>query len=177
MPREASHPTFSAIAASLAGAALLASGCATLRATAERDRYLEAQVVPFVYPGDCDRIWADVLREMASRGFSLVGPDRAVAGQPPQSGIASFLSQGYRTRESPSGGIEAASDWNRSWVRLRAEARPVENGCTVVFTRDERADLDDPASVTSETDLEAALGLLRRVDPAAAARVEAGIPR
>ncbi len=81
-----------------------------MRITAERDRYLEAQVVPFVHPGDCGRIWADVLREIAAQGFSLVGSDRAVVGQPPQSGLADFLSQGYQTRESGSGGIEAASD-------------------------------------------------------------------
>ncbi|HQR30979.1 MAG TPA: hypothetical protein PLL32_11260 [Anaeromyxobacteraceae bacterium] len=165
-------------AALLAFLAVASSGgCASIRATAERDRILETQVAPFVYACGCGGIWAEVLKEIAAQGFSLVGKDRAVAGQPPQSGLADFFSQGFQTRESADGGIEVSSDWNRSWVRLRASGTAVPGGCTVAFTRDSRAVLDDPGSVTSDSDLEASLGLLRRVDPAAAARGEAGMPR
>jgi hypothetical protein len=118
-----------------------------------------------------------VLRQVAGEGYSLVGADRAAAGEPPQNSAASFFSEGYQTRSTSDGGLQAASDWNRSWVRYVANGTPTGGGCTVRYTRVTQRDTDDPGKVFSAPDWEMALALLRRVDPSAAARIEAGAPK
>jgi uncharacterized lipoprotein len=130
-----------------------------------------------VYGQNCKTLWPDVLRLLASQGFSLVGDDRAVAGEPAQSAAASFFSEGFQTRQTYDGGLVVATDWNRAWVRYRAIGTVVGGGCSVTFTRVSQPDTDDPGKTESGTDWEMALALLRKVDPAGAARVEAGMPR
>jgi hypothetical protein len=153
------------------------AGCASMRLAEARDAYLQAELGAWVYRQDCKVLWPDVLRQIASQGYSLVGADRNVAGEPPQSGAANFFSEGFETRETYDGGLVVASDWNKSWVRVRASGAVVGSSCKVGFTRVEQPDTDDPGKTRSGTDWDMALGLLRRVDPAAAARVEAGVPR
>ena len=175
-----SHPIRSRALALASLSVLLvgATGCASVRAAAARDAHLRDALGAHVYPMTCLAVWPDVLRLLASKGFALVGADRIVAGQPPQSGIGNFFSQGFQTQESFDGGLVVASDWNSAWVRYRASGTVVPpGGCTVTFTRFSQPDTDDPSRTTSEKDWEMALELLRRVDPAAAAGVEAGVPR
>lgn len=163
----------------IAGSLLLLSlaGCASMRATTARDTYLEAEMRAWIYPKSCQAIWPDVLRQLASGGYSLVGTDRIVAGEKPQGSVAGFFSEGFETRETYDGGLVVQTDWNRSWVRYRANGTVAGNGCKMTFTRETRPDTDDPGRLQSSSDWEMALGLLRRVDPAAGARVEAGIPK
>jgi hypothetical protein len=160
-----------------AAMALALGGCASARVAAARDGYLQTELETWVYPQPCGTLWPEVLRQVASEGFALVGADRAAAGKPPQSGVANFFSEGYATRATSEGGLQAASDWNRSWVRYVANGTPSGAGCTVRYTRVTQPDTDDPGKVFSAPDWEMALALLRRVDPQAAARVEAGIPK
>lgn len=157
--------------------ALVVAGCASMRAAQARDAYLQKELGGLVYPRTCAAIWPDVLRQIASGGFSLVGQDRAVAGEPPQNPVDNFFSEGFQTRETFQGGLVVATDWNRSWQRIRASGAVVDGGCRVTFERDSRPDTDDPGKATSTIDLDMALGLLRRVDPAAAGRIEAGVPK
>ncbi len=162
----------------IAGALLLSlGGCASMRVAEARDAYLKTEMAGWVYAKSCQAIWPDVLRQLAGAGYSLVGTDRIVAGEKPQGAVSGFFSEGFETRETYDGGLVVATDWSRSWVRYRAIGNVVGNGCKVTFTRDAQPDTDDPGKMQSSTDWEMALGLLRRVDPAGAARVEAGMPK
>jgi hypothetical protein len=157
--------------------ALALGGCASARLAAARDGYLQAELETWVYPKPCGALWQEVLRQVASEGFSLVGTDRAAAGEPRQTSAAGFFSEGYQTRTTSDGGLQAASDWSRSWVRYVANGTPAGGGCTVRYTRVSQPDTDDPGKVFSAPDWEMALALLQRIDPPAAARVEAGVPK
>lgn len=160
----------------LAPLGLVLHGCASLRVAEARENHLRAELGPWVYQQDCKSLWPDVVRLLASEGYSLVGDDRTVAGEPPQSAAANFFSEGFATRQTYDGGLVLATDWNRAWVRYRAIGAVVGGGCSVTFTRESQPDTDDPGKTESGTDWEMALALLRKVDPAGAARVEAGMP-
>lgn len=172
-----SHPVRRLRAAALAILLLPAlAGCASMRAAEARDAYLKESMGSYTYRQSCGALWPDVLKLLASQGYSLVGADRAVGGEPRQSAAGNFFSEGFQTRETYAGGLVVATDWNRDWVRYRAEGIVVGGGCRVVFTREAQPDTDDPSTTTSSTDWDMALALLRRVDPAEAGRIEAGIP-
>jgi hypothetical protein len=157
--------------------ALALGGCASSRLAAARDGYLRAELEPWVYPKSCSNLWQEVLRQLAIEGYSLVGEDRVAAGERPQGSAASFFSEGYATRTTSDGGLQAASDWNRNWVRYVANGTPSGGGCTVRYTRVTQPDTDDPGKVFSAPDWDMALALLQRLDPPAAARIEAGLPK
>jgi hypothetical protein len=165
-PSVSHNRTLRRILALAAGVALLATaGCASTRLAAARDDYLRQSLGSFVYGMNCQSLWP-------------VGIDRAVAGQPPQSALGNFFSEGFATRETYDGGLTVATSWDQSWVRYRATGMVVPPGrCAVTFTRDSQPDTDDPGKSVSGPDWEMALELLQRVDPAAAARIEAGMPR
>ena len=152
-------------------------GCASARVAEARENHLRAELGSWVYRQDCKSLWPDVVRLLASQGYSLVGDDRTVAGEPPQSAAANFFSEGFATRQTYDGGLVLATDWNRAWVRYRAIGAVVGGGCSVTFTRESQPDTDDPGKTESGTDWEMALALLRKVDPAGAARVEAALPK
>jgi hypothetical protein len=152
------------------------TGCASMRAAEARDAYLKESMGAYTYRQSCGALWPDVLKLLASQGYSLVGADRAVGGEPRQSAAGNFFSEGFATRETYAGGLVVATDWNRDWVRYRAEGVVVGGGCRVLFTREAQPDTDDPSTTTSSTDWDMALALLRRVDPAEAKRIEAGLP-
>jgi hypothetical protein len=164
-------------AALLALLALWLAGCTASRLAVAREDHLRKELSTWVYPQNCETLWPDVLRQLASERYSLVGADRATAGEQAQSGVANFFSQGFQTRQSYDGGLVVATDWTQAWVRYRAEGMVVGSGCNVRFNRDSRSDTNDPGIFESYTDWDMALALLRRVDPAGAARVEAGIPK
>jgi len=157
--------------------ALTLGGCASARLAAARDGYLQTELETWVYPRPCGTLWQEVLRQVASAGYSLVGEDRVAAGERPQGSAANFFSEGYATRSTSDGGLQAASDWNRHWVRYVANGTPSGGGCIVRYTRVTQPDTDDPGKVFSAPDWDMALALLQRIDPPAAARVEAGLPR
>lgn len=151
-------------------------GCASMRAAEARDAYMKESMGSYTYRQSCGALWPDVLKLLASQGYALVGADRTVGGEPPQSAAGNFFSEGFQTKETYTGGLVVATDWNQKWVRYRAEGIVVGGGCRVVFTREAQPDTDDPSKTTSSTDWDMAFSLLRRVDPAEAKRIEAGIP-
>jgi hypothetical protein len=161
------------------GLSLLATaGCASVRLAATRDDYLRQSLGSFVYDMNCQSLWPEVIRLLASKGYQLVGVDRAVAGQQRQSALGNFFSEGYATRETYDGGLTVATGWDKAWVRYRAIGTVVPPGrCSVTFTRDSQPDTNDPGTMVSGSDWDMALELLQRVDPAAAGRIEAGVPK
>jgi len=172
-------PTRRRILALATGLSLLAmAGCASVRLAAARDDYLRESLGSFVYDMNCQSLWPEVIRLLASKGYQLVGIDRAVAGQPPQSALGNFFAEGFATRETYDGGLTVATSWDQAWVRYRATGIVVPPGrCSVTFTRDSQPDTGDPGKSVSMLDWEMALELLQRVDPAAARRIEAGVPK
>jgi len=161
--------------ASLLAAA--ASACAGIRAADARDAYLSSALASYDYPGACIDVWPAVLRLLSARGYSLVGPDRAVAGEPPQGSFAQAMSAGFQTRGTPDGTLTVGTNWNEHWTRYVATGTPAGAGaCRVGFTRIWQAS-NDPATQNSAPDWEMGLGLLEATDPAAAARIESGAPK
>ncbi|HTP50555.1 MAG TPA: hypothetical protein VMK42_07655 [Anaeromyxobacteraceae bacterium] len=164
------------LAASLL-AALLASGCASMRAAEARDEYLAKALGAYEYPKSCLELWPSVVRLLAGKGYSLVGGDRTVAGQPPQGGFSSTMSAGYETRGTGGGDLTVGTDWNRSWTRYVANGTLTgPASCQVSFTRIWK-DSVDMAGENSADSPQMELDLLKSVDPAAAARIEAQAPK
>jgi hypothetical protein len=161
----------------VAATALLLAGCASTRLAAAQDRYLQEKLDTWVYPKTCKELWPDVVRLLASKGFSLAGEDRVVAGEPRQSDFMAAISEGFETRQTYDGGLVLGTSWNKNWVRYRASGAVIGRGCSVTFLRDVQPDTDDPGKMVTTTDYDLMMELLRRVDPQAAAGIEAGMPK
>lgn len=174
LPRPAS-PTTRAVAAALALA-----GCASVRLADERDAYYRQEIGAYRYEKPCLDVWPSVLRLLGAKGYPLQGRDRAYAGQAPQGALGAFLTEGFETRPVDGGGLLVKTGWQPaadSSSRYLVSGTPAQPaGCVVSFTRSWRGGVD-PANVQQEVDWGIQLELLREVEPAAAARIEAGAPK
>jgi hypothetical protein len=162
-----------------AGVGLLSTSCASIRIGEERDAYFGKQLSAYAFPKSCMDLWPTVLQLLGSKGYPLQGRDRAYAGQPPESGFKSLVDQGYPTEAVEGGGLRVKTGWSDSaegasqYVVMGTPAGA--SACAVTFTGRAR-DPVDPASIVETQDWKMQLELLRRVDPAAATRIEAGAP-
>jgi len=156
------------------------AGCAGLRASEARDGYFQEQLASSPYPQACDRLWPDVLRLLAAKGYALAGRDRQIAGEPSASGVDRTLSNATETRPTADGGLEVATAWNygpENPTRYRVTGTPAGPGaCWVTFTRVWQG-VVDPASHSTARDWQLQLKLLQVVAPEAAAKLEAGAPK
>jgi hypothetical protein len=167
-------------AASLAAAFLvLGAGCAGMQRSAEREAWFGKQLAGYAYPQACMDLWPTVLKLLAGRGYPLQGRDRAYAGQPPESGLSSFVDQGYETRPVPGGGLQVKTGWSDSAEganQYLVTGTPAgAAACAVTFVGRARDTLD-PATIVETPDWRMQLDLLRVVDPPAAARMEGAAP-
>jgi hypothetical protein len=181
-------------------AALLATllGCASWRAERARHGRLEAELGALRYARPLDEVWLEVRRLLADRGFPLAGEDAKAVGQDDGSFLSRMLSAARETRpieygvmpglgtgttgvlpglrgdaSEPSGppqGLMLETGWHQD-DRYRAEAFVENGGIRVVLTRFVREG-QDPVGKPSR-DLALELELARRVEPDAAARIEA----
>src|SRR5512137_2536435 len=169
------RPTMKPLTASpwiLAGAVLtiLATGCAGVQRTEARDAYLARTFQAYHFARSCDALWRDALRVAMYRGYTLVDEEA-------QGAFASFLSSGFATRRTPDGGLVTETDWDRQvGLRCRIACTPRgENASQVVFTI-----IGGGAQGASEESLgpdwSMTMDLLRRLDPAEAARIDAAAP-
>jgi len=161
----------------LASSSLVAAGCATLRSADRRSAGLDAYLQEHPIPRSCDALWPDALRVAAGKGFPLSGRDRKILGETDEGLITGLVSAGTQTYRTDGGGLLTSTDWNReSGTRLRIQAQPSgPDGCRV------RYDVIAGGVSTAEElemgpDWELSLELLRVVDPASAAKAEAGVP-
>jgi hypothetical protein len=155
----------------LAAAALAGPGCASIssyRARAAREREALAH---YHYRQPMETVWPQVQRLLYDRGLDLAGKDAAEVGQK-QGAMARWSSVAKETRATPGGGRLLETGWNQSQARWRAEAEPGPAGLTVVFTRIEMSAMEYGSDGTTLRDLDLEMDLLRRVDPAAAARID-----
>jgi hypothetical protein len=116
-----------------------------------------------------EEIWPEVQRFLYERGHPLVGDDRIAIGQKPQGAIGRALSRGHETRVERDGSRTLETDMDRSRLRVRAEARPLEGGGSRVRLTVLRELELNSMEFSEHRDEELELALLRRIDPAAAA--------
>jgi hypothetical protein len=189
--------------ATVALAALaLAAGCASAKAAKARNDYLESQFLPLAYQKPIGDIWLEVVKLLSEKGYPLVGEDAVLAGQS-ENWFTNVLSTGSETRTgtterasgtgflpnilpSAKGKSKDEETWrylkmglSRDLKMYRVDAAAAEGGgWRVAFTSFHASQTDHQLfiSSTAKPDWEMALELARRVDPAAAARIEAGMP-
>jgi hypothetical protein len=157
--------------------ASLGTGCAGVQRTEARDSYLARTFETYPLPRTCDALWPDALRVVMFRGYPLVGADRKLVDEEAQGAFASILSSGFATRRTPDGGLVTETDWDRQvGLRCRITCTPKgENAGKVVFTI-----IGGGAQGATEEsqgpDWSMSMDLLRRLDPAEAARIDAAAP-
>jgi hypothetical protein len=186
------------LAASVAAAAL-AAGCAAGKAAAVRNEYLKSQLDPFVYAKPLPDVWPDVLGLLHEKDYPLVGSDAVAVGQS-ENWASNFLSPGFETRSGsaqnaagtgflPSLFSRSSSKGEDTWRYLktgmgrdsrlfRADGVAEGEGCRVTFTayNGRPGEIGVFSEDTARRDFQMELDLVRRVEPAAAARIEAGMP-
>jgi hypothetical protein len=160
--------------------ALALAGCASIRLADERDAYLRRELGAFRYEKACLDVWPAVLELLGSKGYPLQGRDRPYAGQASQGALGSFLDEGFETRQVEGGGLLVKTGWqpaSESASRYLVSGNPARpTGCVISFTRIWHGTFD-PANDQQEIDAGMQLELLKQLEPAAAARVEAGAPK
>jgi hypothetical protein len=157
------------------GMALVAAvaGCASVQAKRARSEQLTRALDELRYARPLDEVWSQARRLLSDKGYPLVGEDAAAVGR---SGgfLARLFSPAKETFRDEGGALVLQTGWSRGRDRYRLEAREDERGTRVVMTRvvEDLPDHRDKASRGLEMELE----LVRRVDPEAAARIEASLP-
>jgi hypothetical protein len=180
-------------------AALVAAattGCASMRVARERNEYLAAQLDGLRYAKPMPEVWPEVLRLLAEMGYPLAEADAEAIGR--TSGfLSSIFSPSKETHIEPLGGrsslfpafratkavpAEGPGRWwletgwsDRAALRYRADGSTDGTTCQVTFTAIAADTAEKGHDGERHRDLEMELDLARRVDPEAAARIEAGL--
>jgi len=180
----------------LAGALLVAaSGCASMRVSQERTRYLTTQLDGLHYARPMPEVWLEVQHLLAGNGYPLTGDDAAAAGQT-EAFLQSIFSPAKETRIEPRGGRSVAfpdfarrkdapadgpgkwfleTGWSDRAIRYRADGSTDGKTCQVTFTAIVQNPNEKGHDGERHRDLDMELDLARRVDPEAVARIEAGL--
>jgi hypothetical protein len=156
---------FSSSRGAAACALLLAlTSCATMR----RDSRLRGELDRHEFQKPLSEVWPAAIRLLAEQQFDLVGNDRAVAGQRPDS---SFLRRGFETREYSDRRRALETMQNSEGLRYRLEGTDIEGrACRINFFALRRGDPDYDKWKHRDVDME--LALVREVEPETAARME-----
>jgi hypothetical protein len=183
-------------AAWIAAGIVAAAGCASVQTGRARAEYLTRELDAVRYAQPLDEVWDEARRLLADRGYPLVGADAKAVGQS-DVWLTNVFSPGTETRSTsagatgllpnllsrPSGGTAdddrgarfLETGWSRNRDRYRVDGWRDGPDCRVTFT----AILEDRTEHQREAgrhrDLEMELDLARRLDPEAAARIEAGL--
>jgi hypothetical protein len=164
----------------LAIASMALAGCASMRLASEQSDYYRTRLDAYGYTQSCLDAWPEILKLLGSKGYPLQGRDRQYAGQGKEGALASFVDQGSETRAVEGGGLAVRTGWlpdAEGRGRYEVTGTPGQpSGCVVSFTRVYSGTID-PASETRTVDWKIQLELLKRLDPAAASRIEAAAPK
>ena len=172
----ASRPAALALLLALAAGS---SGCAAMGVADEQKPYYLKEAGSYRYEKSCLDVWPDVLRLLGSKGYPLVGRDRQYAGEGKRSSFSALVEQGDETQAVEGGGLVVKTGWqpdNTGSSRYRVTGSPgTPSGCVVTFTYIWTGTVD-PSDTRQEVDWKIQLELVRKLEPAAAARLEAGAP-
>ena len=173
----------------LAGAAALAAASASVTAGQQRRERLQRELDAFVYPKPLDDVWQEARRLLAERGYPLAGKDAEAVGQKPMSWAERFLSPARETAPAgaepvgllqklsgasgtPGVGQVLDTGWTQYGERVHLHGWSDAGGCRIVIQHLKRDATDRRAEETRDVELE--LELVRRVDAAAAERLDKG---
>jgi hypothetical protein len=158
-------------------AALLAAstGCASVKAKRERDEYLQTRLDSLRYQQPIEEVWLEVRRLLAANRYPLIGQDGEAVGES-HNILYSIFSPAKETSPDGNGGRFLETGWRKDSTRYRAEGSPEGPGWRVVFTLLK----EDPTEHGHDArerkrGLELELQLAQKLDPAAAADIEAGL--
>ncbi len=156
----------------LAVAALVSTaGCAGTQHYAQ----LKAQVDGYTFAKPIEEVWPDALRFVAGRGFSLVGADRKVLGDEPQSAWGVVFSRGHETHVTGSQ-WRAETAMTSQFQRYRIlGSKTGPSTCRLEYYLIKSADqasigsLDQADAVWRDVELE--LAFIATIDPDGAAKI------
>ena len=153
--------------------ALLAAGCATLAAPRARERELDRQLEAWRSPAALDGAWLEARRLLAERGYPLADGDADAVSQPRMPLAERLLTPARATVTR--GPLERSLDtgWTRARERMRLESGPTAAGWRIRFLRVDEGSGERPGRPARDVELE--LALVRRLDPAGAARIDAAL--
>jgi hypothetical protein len=158
-------------------AALIAAsaGCASMQAKREREEYLAARLDSLRYQQSLDEVWLEVRRVLAAKGYPLIGKDAEVVGES-HGVLFSLFSPARETSSDENGGRFLETGWRKDGTRYLVEGFPEGSGSRVIFTllREDPTEHGHDAR-ERRRGVELELELARRMDPEAAAGIEAGL--
>ena len=181
--------TAASIAVSFAG--LFSGACASAQASRAREEKLQAELDVFRYSQPPAEVWQVVRQLLADRGCLLAGID-AKAIRQDSSAFTQFLSSARETRpyseeegllqmlglmagpkpKFGEGSVSLDTGWRRrEGDRYHVDGLVMPDGFRVIFTRVQQ-DISNYREIRTR-DVEMELALAKRVDPQAAARIEA----
>ena len=159
------RPALFALAA--VAAALLAGGCAHLRAKEAERKALDA----YEFQQPLSDVWPEALRVVAQADYPLNGRDRQVVGSEEQGALSKFFAKGHET-QLQDGKWVAESGYGHDRRRYRIVGTQTgERSCQVRYVA--LKSRDDLVTEDEARDVELQLALVRRLDPEAAERIEA----
>jgi len=150
-------------------------GCASIKAKRAREDYLVSRLDSVRYPQPVDEIWPEVQKVLAANRYPLVGKDAEAVGEE-HIILYSLFSPAKETGPDGNGGRVLETGWRKDSTRIRAQATPDETGTRVVLTllkEDTTEHGHDARERKPAVDLE--LQLAKKLDPEAAADIEAGL--
>ena len=151
------------------------AGCASIKAKRAREEYLESRLDSVRYQQPLDEVWPEVQKVLAANNYPLVGKDAEAVGEE-HIVLYSLFSPAKETQPDGNGGRVLETGWRKDSTRIRAQATPDESGTRVVLTllkEDTTEHGHDARERKPAVDLE--LQLAKKLDPAAAADIEAGL--
>jgi hypothetical protein len=154
-------------------ALLVLAACATVRAHGARERELEQQLAAWRSSEPLDRGWDEARRLLAERGYPLADKDADAVGQRRMGALDRLGSPARATAEPRPLERSLDTGWSAARDRYSVRSVPAADGWRIVFWR-----LDDGADgrpVEPRRDRALELALVRRIDPAAAARIDAAL--
>jgi hypothetical protein len=159
----------------IAAFVVASAGCASIKAQRAREDYLVSRLDSVRYPQPLDEIWPEVQKVLAANRYPLVGKDAEAVGEE-HIMLYSLFSPAKETEPDGNGGRILETGWRKDSTRIRAQATPDEMGTRVVLTllkEDTTEHGHDARERKPAVDLE--LQLAKKLDPAAAADIEAGL--
>jgi hypothetical protein len=161
----------------LVAATLLAtSSCASMRAERARREALTPRLDALRYARPLGEVWTQARHLLAEKGYPLAGADAEAVGREANP-LEVVLSRAKDTRPDPAGGQFLETGWGPGPSRYRLQGSTEGSSTRVVFwaiPEDPMEHGRDGYPPTRGLDME--LELARRLDPAAAAAIEAAVP-